>query len=279
VIGQIPPSGYGGNVNQSAIALCWLRGIEKELEEEDKHLASRLSAEGEQRILGRHVDGYCAETCTIYQFHGCFYHGCEKCYDSDGYNKVSNEKFYTLCEKTRRTTQLFEMNNYRVIEKWECDYMREEKLTYSRLTQLRHCDFFVHLNLKPRDALFGGRTSPAKLFHESLTKKTRYYDFTSLYPYIQKKYRYPISHPEIIHGVERCANIEIANVFGLIKCKVLVPMHLLFPILPVRMDKLTFPLCHMCVEINISSLSYMLFINELSPMFVFCVQYPMMNVF
>lgn len=29
VIGQIPPSGYGGNVNQSAIALCWLRGIEK----------------------------------------------------------------------------------------------------------------------------------------------------------------------------------------------------------------------------------------------------------
>ena len=249
VIGQIPPSGYGGNVNQSTIALCWLKDIERELEMEDKYLASKLSAEGEQRILGRRVDGYCAETCTIYQFHRCFYHGCEKCYDSDGYNNVSNEKFYTLREKTRRTTQLFEMNNYRVIEKWECDYMREKKLTYSRLIQLRHCDFFVYLNLNPRDALFSGRTSPAKLFHESLTQKTRYYDVTSLYPHVQKKYRYPISHPEIIRGIEKCADIEIANVFGLIiKCKVLAPTHLLFPILPVRTDKLTFPLGRTCVE-------------------------------
>ena len=58
---------------------------------------------------------------------------------------MSNEKFYTLHEKTRRTTQLFEMNNYRVIEKWECDYMREEKLTYSCLTQLRHCVIFLFI--------------------------------------------------------------------------------------------------------------------------------------
>ena len=64
--------------------------------------------------------------------------------------------------------------------------------------------------------------------------KTPYYDFTSLYPYVQKKY-----------NVEKCADIEIDNVFGLIKCKVLAPTNLLFP---VRMDKLTFPLCRTCVE-------------------------------
>ncbi|CAB3979926.1 DNA polymerase [Paramuricea clavata] len=185
VIGQIPPTGYGADVNQSAIALCWLRDIELQLESEDKHLSSKLSGEGEQSILGRY--GFCTENATIYQFHGCFYHGCEKCYESDSYNKVNKEKFYTLREKTRRTTLLFRSNGFKVIEKWECDYVQEKRYTYNMLNQLRHSDFFTHLTLNPRDALFGGRTSPAKLYHESLIEKTRYYDYTSLYPYVQKK--------------------------------------------------------------------------------------------
>ena len=32
-IGQIPTTGYGGNVNQSAIALCWISELQRELEE------------------------------------------------------------------------------------------------------------------------------------------------------------------------------------------------------------------------------------------------------
>ena len=77
-IGQIPTNGYGDvKVNQSAIALCWLREIEKELCEKGFILDSRLSVKGEQKILARYVDGYCEQTRTIYQFHGCFYHGCK----------------------------------------------------------------------------------------------------------------------------------------------------------------------------------------------------------
>src|SRR5439155_9913349 len=26
------------------------------------------------------VDGYCAETKTVYEFHGCLFHGCKNCY-------------------------------------------------------------------------------------------------------------------------------------------------------------------------------------------------------
>jgi hypothetical protein len=77
-IGQIPTCGYGGvNINQSAIALCWLRGTEDELHENNMALKSKLSVGGETQIMGHFVDGYCAETKTIYQFHGCFYHGCK----------------------------------------------------------------------------------------------------------------------------------------------------------------------------------------------------------
>jgi hypothetical protein len=163
---------------------------------------------------------------------------------------VNSEKFYMLRERTCCTTELFRMHRYKVIEKWECDYMHEGKITCNLLTQLHHTSFFVYLNLNPHDALFflGGGTSPTKLFHESLLKKTCYYDFTSLDPYVQKKYCYPIMHPEIICGISKCSKIDIGKVFGLVKCKVLAPTNLLFPILPVRTDKITFPLCRMCVE-------------------------------
>ena len=185
-IGQISATGYGGNVNQSAIALCWISELTHELEEEGFLLRSKLSPEGEEKILDRFDDGYCAETNTIYQFHGCFFHGCRKCFDGEDFNKVNGDRFYFLRERMRRTTQLFKDFGYHVIEKWECDFISEGKFTRKSITQLRHTDYFVYLNLNPRDALFGGRTSPAKLYFESKypTEKARYYDYTSLYPYV-----------------------------------------------------------------------------------------------
>jgi hypothetical protein len=69
---------------------------------------------------------------------------CNKCYDGDAYNRVNNEKCYTLQERTRRTTWMFEVHRYKVIEKWECDHIHESKITQSLLTTLRHHDFFTH---------------------------------------------------------------------------------------------------------------------------------------
>jgi hypothetical protein len=245
-IGQIPATGYGGNVNQSVIALCWL----SQLRDEGLSLRSKLSPEGEEKILNRFVDGYCAETNTIYQFHGCFFHGCRNCFDGEDFNKVTGDRYYFLREKTQRTTQLFKDFGYHVVEKWECDFIREGKFVRSTLTQLRHTDYFVYLNLNPRDALFGGRTSPAKLYFESKgdAEKGRYYDYTSLYPHVQKKFRYPIKHPVITRGIEKCSKLEVAKIFGLIKCKILPPKTMLFPVLPVRLEKLTFALCATCAR-------------------------------
>jgi hypothetical protein len=249
VIGQIPAEGYGGNVNQSTIALYWLRDVEKALNENNLVLRSKLCPQGEITILNKPVDGYCETTKTIYQFHGCFFHGCKNCYDGEDFNSVLNETYYTLRERTRRTDKLFETHGYKLITVWECDFMRESKLTHSSLKMLRHRDFFINVNLCPRDALFGGRTSPAILYFHSLQQKARYYDFTSLYPYVQKKYVYPTKHPTIIRGEAKCRDVILADVFGLIKCKILPPKGLLFPVLPCRTEKLTFPLCRTCVTL------------------------------
>ena len=36
---------------------------------------------GEVRIGPYKVDGFCQDNKTIYEFNGCFWHGCSKCYD------------------------------------------------------------------------------------------------------------------------------------------------------------------------------------------------------
>ena len=50
------------------------------------------------------VDGYCKETNTVYQFHGCYFHGCLDCFDS---NTINNFNGRTMKELNRKT-QLFD---------------------------------------------------------------------------------------------------------------------------------------------------------------------------
>ena len=47
------------------------------------------------------VDGYCKKTNTVYEFQGCFWHGCPKCYTSDRINPVKQQDMTEL----RRTTE------------------------------------------------------------------------------------------------------------------------------------------------------------------------------
>ena len=46
------------------------------------------------------VDGWCAKTRTAYQFYGCFFHGCQNCYDQNETNSVNGKTMATLLEDT-----------------------------------------------------------------------------------------------------------------------------------------------------------------------------------
>ena len=172
----------------------------------------------------------------------------------------------SLYEKTKNSTSKFRGLGYSVTEMWEHDFAREKKENSS----LR--DFLnihkIEDRLNPRDAFFGGRTNAVKLFYEGTAK---YVDFTSLYPWVcfhiisllffiicflnkniftvlwylqvNKYCRYPVGHPRII-----TSNFEdIEQYFGVIKCEILPPRDLYFPVLPVRCNgKLLFPLCITC---------------------------------
>ena len=76
----------GAQVNQSLKALQWLYYCEHQLPKEGacadriKHVRNG----GEQSVVtttdSYFVDGYDPSTQTVYEFHGCLWHGCERCY-------------------------------------------------------------------------------------------------------------------------------------------------------------------------------------------------------
>jgi G:T-mismatch repair DNA endonuclease (very short patch repair protein) len=42
-------------------------------------------------ICGAKLDGFNQETNTVYQYYGCFWHGCPECYNEDTINNVNDE--------------------------------------------------------------------------------------------------------------------------------------------------------------------------------------------
>jgi hypothetical protein len=68
------------------------------------------------------VDGYCKTTNTVYEYMGCIWHGCQKCFNeneiSHPYSGLSNKEIYN---KTMfRLKQIISLG-YKVIIKWEHD--------------------------------------------------------------------------------------------------------------------------------------------------------------
>ena len=85
----------------------------------------RHQANGREKRIGKLlVDGWCAETRTAYQFHGCFWHGCPKCYDQNETNSVNGKTMAELLANTKAHTAYLRCH-VKVVEMWECEWKRE----------------------------------------------------------------------------------------------------------------------------------------------------------
>ena len=79
----------------------------------------------EKRIGNLPVDGWCAQTRTAYQFHGCFWHGCPKCHaDPEETNPKNGKTMAVLLADTKKHTAYLR-RHVKVIEMWECEWKRE----------------------------------------------------------------------------------------------------------------------------------------------------------
>ena len=79
----------------------------------------------EKRIGNLAVDGWCAQTRTAYQFHGCFWHGCPQCHaDPEETNPKNGKTMAVLLADTKKHTAYLR-RHVKVIEMWECQWKRE----------------------------------------------------------------------------------------------------------------------------------------------------------
>lgn len=134
------------------------------------------------------VDGFDPTAHTIYEFHGCLWHGCPKCKPYKRQLKTWHhpdravEEMYQL---TQKKIDLLKKAGYRVVVEWECNFRRQLANDPGLQETIKDLEWSPPLN--PKDALFGGRTGLSSCYHKTVPgERIDYIDYTSLYPWVNK---------------------------------------------------------------------------------------------
>ena len=206
-----PVCGWRSNHTQSHTALKWLYWEESKLHKTN-HLPRIAHArnKGERRIVNGSkiylVDGYDAQTRTVYEFQGCFYHGCLDCFP----NRImkhpihQNRTMRDVRQQTRSKIKELTALGYHVKEIWECEWNGMQKTDPQLKAFVDKLDIVPPLN--PREAFFGGRTNAIKLHHkvdENENEKIEYRDIISLYPCANLECEYPSAIPSSLTNQEQ----------------------------------------------------------------------------
>jgi hypothetical protein len=109
----------------SKVQIEWLKYLENELSLMIEHHENG----GEHRIQNKKrytADGYCKNINTIFEFQGCYYHGCKTCMPI-GINRTCKKTFEELYDKTQKKKEHCINEGYNYIEIWECEWNKIKK--------------------------------------------------------------------------------------------------------------------------------------------------------
>ena len=146
-IAIIPPLGYCPKNKQSLFAHKWLSYTAEKNETYIQHARNG----GKKRVGPYLLDGYHQETHTVYEVHGCFWHGCPRCYARDTVNPVNGKTTQELHCSTVEKIEYLRRQGYNVVEIWECDVNRELNNDEDMKYYFDH--YHIADSLEPRDAL------------------------------------------------------------------------------------------------------------------------------
>lgn len=227
--------------NYTKESIAWLDWIASKENVEIQHALNG----GIQNEALAGFDGFCESSNTVYEFQGCFWHGCSTCYtDQKLKNSRNQSEMGNLQRETTYRDSEIQKKGYNLVTVKSCELPKELETWME--TDPRE---FVG-PLDPRDAFFGGRTNITKLTYDFKPGEYgKYVDFVSLYPTVQYSKKYPVGHPEKIYNPK----VLDQEWFGFVKCRVEPPKGLYHPVLPVKTIcgdsvKLLFPLCRTCSE-------------------------------
>ena len=198
----------------------WLLYLEDKLE---------VTLDRQTKIGKYHVDGYDPRTKTVYEFNGCFWHGCSRCFQGQIINQQNKKSMKTLLVETMsKRAALIDMG-YKVKTMWGHQW--------SVLRGLPHIQELIDDNqerlrvpyLRIKEGMKGGRTEVFKLYKKAKKGETiKYVDYTSLYPSINATCKYPAGHHEVIKDNFK----PISEYFGFVYCKVKQVKYKHIPTLP-----------------------------------------------
>jgi hypothetical protein len=246
-LGVISDAGYPHKTRYSMKGIRWIQSVALTSGVTIRHALNG----GEVQIGPYSVDGYDRENHTVYEFLGCWIHGCPDCFtDRNRKHPYNMKTMGQLYSETQARLHDLHQKGFKVCCIWECkfDQMIKDKPEYKAVID----QLYPHLDpILPREALFGGRVNAVKLYHEideNSQQEIKYGDICSLYPYVNKYMSYPLGHPEIL-SQEQIQKDHLDQYKGLIKCKVLPPAKLWLPVLPIHCNKkMVFTLCQACAE-------------------------------
>jgi hypothetical protein len=181
----------------------------------------------------KRADGYDAQSNTIFEFLGCYYHGCDECYRGKNIlaNGRSQEDLYK--EVAIREAEI-KIAGYNYESIWECQFDMIYSLNKDKFEGMEECPF-----IQPREGFYGGRTEPFMLYTKALTSHK---DFQSHYPNIMRNMLYPVSLPkrmkkELLDDIEGLsARISNWELWGIAKVDITPPNNLYIPVLPERKE-------------------------------------------
>ena len=225
-IGLIVPEGYSANRKYSKKALIWLLHMERTDGCHIQH--ARNGREYRPPDLPHYsVEAYCAETRTIYEFLGCYYHSC-KCQPFRDVKTLtaSGETLAERYEQTLARIEQLKSAGYTVKVQRVCEFEGADDLQRHPIVR--------YMPLNTRDASYGVRNEAMRLHYKIKEgeETVQYCNIMSLYPYICKHFKFPIDHP-IIHVGDKCADIEAClKMEAMMKCKIVPLTNLYHPVLP-----------------------------------------------
>ena len=122
-IANEPLHGWRLNTNHSRVALEWLHWQQHQLPDEDDYIRHAGNS-GEYRIPHSRytVDGYHEKTNTVYEFQGCFWHGCPVCYSNhtESHRHLDDRCFDDVYRCAQVKLDLLHNRGFRVVKIWEC---------------------------------------------------------------------------------------------------------------------------------------------------------------
>jgi G:T-mismatch repair DNA endonuclease (very short patch repair protein) len=112
------------NSNISKKEKQWLQTIEHQLQRNLEH---------NKKIEKYNVDGYDKVKNTVYEFNGCFFHGCQRCYDSEEFNPMTGHKMKHHYQKTIMKEKRLRELGYNVKSVSECEFNPSEDIEINNI--------------------------------------------------------------------------------------------------------------------------------------------------